>query len=141
MLVKFRPVRSSVIRDPFLDNFFSVRFPVADTVNFEPKIDIKENDKTFVIEAELPGLSKDDFKVTLENGILTLEGEKKYEHEERKDGLYRAERQYGSFKRTFRLTEDVDTKKIQADYDKGVLRITLPRAAKARPKEIEVKVS
>ena len=103
MLVKFNPLNSLLTRDSFFDDFFDTNFPVA-TNGFEPKVDVTENEKAFEVSAELPGLTKDDFTLTVENNVLTLEGEKKYEHEEKDDNFYRTERGYGSFKRSFRLT-------------------------------------
>ncbi len=135
MLVKFNPFGSAVARDLFFDDFF----PVAQT-SFEPRIDVKENEKEFVVRAELPGLSKDDFKLSVENNVLTLEGEKKNEFEEKQDGYFRRERTFGAFRRSFRLTDSVDAKKIKAQYEQGVLNITIPKAEKAKPKLIEVSV-
>lgn len=139
MLVKWNP--SSLLNHGSLfDDFFSTDFPVR-TRTFDPVIDVKENEKDFVINAELPGLSKDDFKLTVEDNSLTLEGEKKVEKEENDDNAYRSERSYGAFKRVFRLTDSVDSKKIAADYKNGILSITIPKTEKAKPKSIEVKVS
>ncbi len=135
MLVKFNPFGSVVARDPFFDDFF----PTTQT-SFDPRIDVKEDEKEFVVRAELPGLSKDDFKLTVENNVLTLEGEKKNEFEEKQDGYFRSERTFGAFRRSFRLTDSVDPKKIKAEYEQGVLNITIPKAEKAKPKLIEVSV-
>ncbi len=140
MLVKWQPFGSLLDRDAWVDDFFNTRIaPTASS--FEPTVEIQESEKAFVINAELPGLNKDDFKVTVENNYLTLEGEKKVEHEEKKDGYRRSERSFGSFKRTFRLTDSVDKKNINADYTNGVLAITIPKSKEAKPKAIEVKVS
>lgn len=138
MLVKFNPF-GLLNHNSFLDDFLSVRLPTP-TRTFEPKIDVKESDKEFTVYAELPGLDKDDFKLTLENSILTLAGEKKFEHEEKKGEVYRVGRSYGSFKRSFRLNDTVDSKKIKADYKNGILAITIPKTEKTKPKEIEIAV-
>ncbi|MFQ5709441.1 MAG: Hsp20/alpha crystallin family protein [bacterium] len=140
MLTKFNPMRALLPRDPFFDDFFDAAFPVPQLA-FEPKIDVKESEKEFVINAELPGLEKNDFKLVLENDVLTLEGEKKYEHEEKKDEYYRSERSYGSFRRSFRLTNEVEKNKIKADYKNGILKITIPKSQKALPKQVEINVS
>jgi len=132
MLVKWQPLLE---RDFFGD------FLPARATAFEPRIDVKETDKSFVIEAELPGLNKDDFKLSIENNILTLEGEKKHEHEDQNDGYYRSERSYGKFSRSFRLTEEVDSSKVNAEYKNGILTIDVPKSPKAKPKQIDVKVS
>jgi len=139
MLVKWNPVGAFLNHGSLLDDFFHTDFPVHSS-GFDPVIDVKENEKDFVINAELPGLSKDDFKLTIEDNSLTLEGEKKVAKEEN-DNAYRSERRYGAFKRVFRLTDSVDSKKIAADYTDGILSITVPKSEKAKPKQIEVKVS
>lgn len=135
MLVKWQPFGSLVERDIF-DDFMPTR-----AARFEPRIDVKETDKSFVIEAELPGLNKDDFKLTIEDNILTLEGEKKHEHEQKNGGLYRSERSYGKFRRSFRLTDEVDRSKVNAEYKDGILTIDVPKSPKAQPKQIDVKMS
>ncbi len=140
MLVKWQPFGSLLDRDAWVDDFFNTRIAPRSS-SFEPTVEIKESEEAFVINAELPGLNKDDFKVTVENNYLTLEGEKKVEHEEKTDGYRRSERSFGSFKRTFRLTDSVDRKNIKADYSNGVLEITIPKTKEAKPKAIEVKVS
>ncbi len=140
MLVKWNPVGALLNHGSLLDDFFNTDFPVHSR-GFDPVIDVKETEKNFLINAELPGLSKDDFKLTIENNSLTLEGEKKVEKEEKSDNSYRTERSYGAFKRVFRLTDSVDSKKIAADYTNGILSITVPKSEKAKPKQIEVKVS
>ena len=140
MLVKWNPVSALLNNGSLLDDFFNTDFPVHSR-GFDPVIDVKENEKNFIITAELPGLSKDDFKLTVEDNSLTLEGEKKVEKEEKSDNLYRTERSYGAFKRVFRLTDSVDSKKIAADYTNGILSVTVPKTEKAKPKQIEVKVS
>ncbi len=140
MLVKWNPVGALLNQGSLLDDFFNTDFPVHSR-GFDPVIDVKENEKNFLIHAELPGLSKDDFKLTVEDNSLTLEGEKKVEKEEKSDNPYRTERSYGAFKRVFRLTDSVDSKKIAADYTNGILSVTVPKTEKAKPKQIEVKVS
>ena len=140
MLVKWQPFGTLLSHDSFLEDFFNESFPVR-TATFEPKIDVKETDKNFEINAELPGLNKDDFKLTVEDDLLTLVGEKKYEHEDKDGDYYRSERSYGAFKRYFRLTNAVDRKKISADYKNGILKVILPKAKEAKPKEIEININ
>lgn len=140
MLVKWTPFQALWSNDPFLNDFFGDRLPVREG-GFEPRIEVKETEKNFIIRAELPGLSKEDFKLYFENNHLILEGEKKYEHEENLNGYYRSERSYGAFKRVFRLTDEVDPKKIDAEFKNGLLTVKLNKTEKAQPKQIEVKVS
>ena len=112
------------------------------TVAWRPAMDVSETENEWVVQVELPGLSKEDIKVGVENDVLSIEGEKGHESSEDKDKRYhRAERTYGTFKRSFTLPSAVDTEKISADYRDGVLTLTLPKAEAAKPKEIEVKVA
>ncbi len=100
-----------------------------------PSVDIKETDAALVMTAELPGIQEDDVHVTVRDGVLTLRGEKRSEHDETKDDMHVAERSYGSFQRAFRLPDTVDEDKIAATFDKGVLTITLPKGDNAKPEK------
>ena len=140
MLVKWNPISSLINTDSIFNEFFNTSFPTG-VRSFEPRIDVKETEKSFLIVAELPGLNKDDFKLTVEDNTLILEGEKKLENEEKGENYYRSERSYGSFRRAFRLTDSVDTGKIKADFKNGILAIEIPKTEKAKPKQIEVKVN
>src|SRR5439155_13006421 len=104
-----------------------------------PLADSTEDDREYVIKAELPELKKEDIKVTAENGVLTISGERKFEKEEIK--YHRVERGYGSFVRTFALPEDADAEKIKAAFKQGILEVHLPKNEKAKPKQIEVNVA
>ncbi len=139
MLVKFNPIGPLLTRSPFFEDFFNTDLKGRNGI-FAPDVDIRESEKEFVVQAELPGLDKKDFSLKLENNILTLSGEKKYENEDKREGGYRLERRYGAFKRSFRLTDSVDASKIKADYRNGVLTINVPKAAKAKAKEVEISV-
>lgn len=105
-----------------------------------PAVDIAEHDNEFVVKVELPGVSKDDVKVTLESNILTIRGEKKQDRETKNENYHRLERTYGSFQRSFTLPSSVRSDKIEAVYKDGILTITLPKAEEAKPKLIDVKV-
>jgi HSP20 family protein len=107
-----------------------------------PAVDIDEDDKTITIQADLPDMDRKDISVALENGYLTIRGERKVEKKEDKKKYHRVERSYGAFERTFTLPNNVDDKKISADYKNGVLKVTLPKTkpAVAEPKKtIQVK--
>jgi len=108
---------------------------------FSPSIDIKENDKEFLIKAELPGMDEKDIEVNLFDDRLTIKGEKKDEKEDKGRDYYHMERSYGSFNRVIPLPEKVDTKKVDANFKNGVLSITLPKTeeAKAKGKKISIK--
>jgi HSP20 family protein len=106
-----------------------------------PELDVRENTDAILIEAELPGVDEKDVSVTLSNGILTIKGEKKHEMEEKGENYYLAERSFGSFERAIRLPDTIDDAKVEAKFDKGVLRVTAakkPEAIKAERK-IEIK--
>ena len=106
-----------------------------------PKVDIEENDAGYTIHADLPGLEKNDVKITVENGTLLIEGEKKAENKREKERYYHLERSYGRFSRSFALPDEVDAQKISASMKNGVLELTLPKSEQAKPKSIEVKVN
>ncbi len=108
--------------------------------NWMPAVDVAEEDNEYVVKIELPGVNKDDVKITLESNILTIRGEKKAEKETKEKNYHRMERSYGSFQRSFTLPTTVKNDKIDAEYRDGILSITLPKAEEAKPKHIEVKV-
>jgi HSP20 family protein len=110
------------------------------TTQWAPLVDITEDDKEYIVKAELPELKKDEVKVTVENGELTISGERKFEKEEKGKKYHRIERSYGSFMRSFTLPESVNGDKVAADFKDGVLKVHLPKDEKAKPKAIEVKV-
>lgn len=105
-----------------------------------PEVDIVEHENEFSVKVELPGVSKDDVKITMQENILTIRGEKKEEMESKDSTHYRSERSYGSFQRSFTLPTIVKNDKIEASYKDGVLSIVLPKAEEVKPKQIEVKV-
>ena len=106
-----------------------------------PVVDISEDDKEYVITAELPDVKKDDVRVTVENGVVTITGERKFEKEENNKKWHRVERSYGSFARSFALPEDGDATKVNAEFKDGMLKVHVAKNELARPKQIEVKVS
>jgi len=106
-----------------------------------PPTDIFEDDKVVKIVVEIPGVRSEDVKLSLENKVLTIRGEKRQEAEERNERVHRYERSYGSFQRTFALPSTIDPDQIQATYENGVLTVTLPKVEKAPPREIPVQAS
>ena len=106
-----------------------------------PVVDIAEDDKEYLITAELPEVKKEDVKVTMENGVLTITGERKFEKEETNKKWHRVERSYGSFARTFALPDNGDAAKVNAEFKDGMLKVRIAKSEAARPKQIEVKVS
>lgn len=108
---------------------------------WSPLVDIVEDENEYRIKAELPAMKKEDVRLTVDNGVLTISGERKYEQGEKREKHHRIERAYGSFVRSFSLPEDADGSKVTADYKDGVLHMHLPKSEKAKPKSIEIKVS
>jgi len=109
--------------------------------DWTPTVDIQETETEYLIKAELPEVRKDDVKVTVENGVLALQGERKQEKEEKGKKFHRIERAYGTFLRTFTVPIDADENKVLADFKDGMLRVHIPKTEKPRPKAIDVKVS
>lgn len=145
-IVRWNPVRDllglqeemNMLFGDFLGN--AKRGDEVGVIRWAPRVDIVEVNNHFELAADLPGLKKEDIKVEIHDNVLTLRGEKKIE-EETKDKNYRLnERYYGEFVRTFTLPENVEKDRIEAAFEDGVLKLTIPKAEKAKPKQIEVKV-
>lgn len=125
------------------DNFFHGGVQGDETFNsyWTPAVDITEEENDCLVKMELPGVNKEDVKISLESNILTIRGEKKQEKEEKGKNLHRIERSYGSFQRSFTLPTSVKNDEIDAFFKDGVLSVTLPKMQEAKPKQIEVKVT
>ena len=108
--------------------------------SWAPVVDIYEHEGSIVLKAELPGIESKDVDIRLENNVLTLRGERKYDNEVKQENYHRVERAYGSFSRSFTLPSIVDQEKIKAEYKDGVLELTLPKREEAKPKQISIKV-
>jgi HSP20 family protein len=108
--------------------------------DWTPAVDVVENNDNYILRAELPGMNKDDVKITLENNLLTIRGEKKNESEKKEGNYHRVERSYGSFERSFTIPGTIKADHIDAQYKEGVLTLTLPKAEEAKLKLIDVKV-
>jgi len=108
---------------------------------WSPAVDIYEKDGTIVLKAELPGIEPKDVDVRVENNILTLKGERRFEAEVQQDSYQRVERAYGTFSRSFTLPTVVDTENIKAEFKDGVLRMSLPKKEEAKPKQISINVT
>jgi HSP20 family protein len=128
--------------DDFVEKFFYgwPRFEKETDISWSPRVDIHETDKEIIIDAELPGISKEDIKVELKNNTLTLSGERKQEKKSETGNSFRIERHYGKFERSFGLPETVLGDKVNAKFKDGILTLTLPKTEKAIPKEITVNV-
>lgn len=113
----------------------------GNVTEWSPSVDISEDDKEYVIKAELPEVDKEHVKVVVENGVLTLKGERKFEKEEKNKKFHRIERSYGSFMRSFTLPDDADPSKVAAEFKDGLLQVHMPKSEARKPKAIEVAVS
>jgi HSP20 family protein len=109
--------------------------------DWAPVVDISEDHKEYLIKAELPEVKKEDVKITMEDGMLTITGDRKFEKEENGKKYHRVERAYGSFVRTFSLPDDASPGKVSAEFKDGVLQVHLAKDEKARPQQVEVKVA
>lgn len=130
-----------------LGSFFGGTFPRFGNGNgglkladWSPQVDITEDDKEYLIKADLPEMKKDEIKVNVTEGVLAVSGERKTEKEEKNKKIHRIERSYGTFERSFTLPDDADGAKVSAEFKEGVLKVHLPKTPIARPKAIEVKV-
>lgn len=125
--------------NPFSPAFFESFFtPMAD---WNPSVDITENDEKITVKAELAGMKKEDINVTLKNDVLTIKGEKSDSKDSEKDNIHVSERHYGKFIRSFRLPAKVDRGKIDASYKDGILTLELPKVEDAQPKNIEINLN
>ena len=150
-LAPMKSLRNLVTNDPFymFQNRFNRMFdfpfaPFAEETfpltNWVPACDIYETDKEIVLKAEVPGLKKEDVFVSIENNLLTIRGERKFEGEVKREDYHRVERSYGEFLRSFTLPAFIDANKILAEFKDGLLWVFLPKREEAKPKQIEVKV-
>lgn len=105
---------------------------------WSPAVDIRETADEIVVTAEIPGVDKDQIELSLENNVLTLKGERRFEKDTKEENFHRIERSYGGFSRSFSIPAVVDESKIKADYKEGVLHITLPKTQKAKAKQISI---
>jgi HSP20 family protein len=110
------------------------------TSTFAPPVDVYEDEHNITLKIEVPGIDEKDVDVRIENNTLTVQGERKFEKEEKEENFRRVERQYGSFTRSFTLPNTVDPEKVQASYEKVILKIQLAKKAEAKPKQIKVNV-
>ena len=114
---------------------------VLDMADWAPTVDITETDSAYMINGEIPGVNKEDVKVTIENGMVTMRGERKHEKEEKDKKFHRIERSYGSFMRSFRVPDDVDENAVKAEFKDGVINVTLPKSGKSKAKSINVSIA
>lgn len=141
-LTRWTPTSSSLVSrdplrmfDPFFNDFLGEE---VSNRTWMPPVNIQETEDSFRLEADLPGLTRDDIHITLENNVLRLSGERKLEKDVKKENYHRIERSYGTFTRSFALPSQVDAEKVHAAFDNGVLTVTVPKTEQAKPRKIQV---
>lgn len=143
-IAKYDPFREIRSLQDEVNRVFSTAFPVVsgrdENINagWFPKVDIWENKESLVLEAELPGMDRDDFELSFENNVLTLKGERKFEKRDEGDNYHRVERAYGSFARSFTLPSTVTVDGVKAEFTNGVLHVVLPKREETKARKIEV---
>jgi HSP20 family protein len=147
MITRWDPFREFVTLQSRMNRLFQDSYSpegsneALTTTTFTPAVDVYEDEHNVTLKIEVPGVEEKDIDVRVENNTLSVHGERKFEKEEKEENYRRVERQYGSFTRTFTLPSSVDPEKIQANYDRGVLKIELAKRAEAKPKQIKIGVS
>ncbi|HEX9800353.1 MAG TPA: Hsp20/alpha crystallin family protein [Thermoanaerobaculia bacterium] len=124
-----------------LQDVWGAQLPTEDVASraWLPPVDIREKEDALMFAVELPGMTKEDIDITLENNVLTIAGERKFEKETKGEEFHRLERSYGHFTRSFTLPSSVRTDKVDANFDNGVLHISLPKQENAKPKKISIR--
>jgi HSP20 family protein len=148
-VIRWEPVREPQSLQQELNRLFGTFFDPYPAIvtggngasrRWIPAFDLVEDDKHYVLRADLPGLSEQDVKVELEDSVLTISGERKSEHEDRKEGYHRIERSSGAFSRSLTLPDGVDPATIEASFDKGVLEVKIPKPEQRKPHRVEISV-
>jgi HSP20 family protein len=145
-LVRWEPVRELNSLQQEMNRLFSTFFDTPATGNggparrWIPAMDLVETDEHYVLTADLPGLTQEDITLEFEGDVLTLSGERKSEHAERKEGYYRLERATGSFSRSLTLPEGVDAEAVSATFKNGVLEVRIPKPEQRKPKKVSIQV-
>ena len=144
-LIKWQPKPMNVFddMDTMIHSFFNTdwNFPVRDTRNWSPAVDVKETDNSFILTADIPGLIKKDIKVNVANRKLSISGERSYETDQKNDNYHYRERRFGTFDRSFNLPETVGEENISASFKNGILSIQLPKHEVEIPKDRLIKIS
>jgi HSP20 family protein len=146
-LVRWEPAREITSLQSEMNRLFNTFFDTPTTGGnggsvrrWVPSMDLVETDEHFVLRADLPGLSEEDVSIELEDNVLTVSGERKAQHEEKKEGFYRMERSFGQFRRSLTLPDGVDADAIAATFDRGVLEVRIPKPEERKPRTVAIKV-
>ena len=145
-IVRFEPFQDLPAAQKDIHRFLSEAFPrlfgggEPSTRTWAPPVDIYETDNALVLKADLPGVDPKDVEIRVENGILYLKGERKFEKEVKEDNYHRVERSYGAFTRSFSLPSSINTEQVKAEYKDGQLTLTMPKREEAKPKTVKIDV-
>src|SRR5581483_9511956 len=145
-LIRWEPARELGTIQNEMNRLFNTFFDTPTPGNsgayrrWIPAMDLVETESDFVLRADLPGLSEEDVNIELEDNVLTVSGERKSEHEDRKEGYYRVERAFGAFSRSLTLPEGIDPEGIKASFDRGVLEVTIPKPEERKPRKVAISV-
>jgi HSP20 family protein len=144
-LIRWEPVRELGTIQSEMNRLFNSFFDTpthagAPLRRYVPAMDLVDTGDAFVLKADLPGLSESDVNIEVHDNVLTVSGERKSEHEDRKGAYYRVERSYGSFRRSLTLPEGVDPEAVTATFDKGVLQVTVPKPEQQAPRKVQITV-
>jgi HSP20 family protein len=147
-LVRWEPARELSSLQSEMNRLFNTFFDTPTTTGgnggavrrWIPSMDLVETEEHFVLRADLPGLSQEDVAIELEDNVLTVSGERRAEHEDKKEGFYRVERSFGQFRRSLTLPDGVDADAITATFDKGVLEVRIPKPEERKPRKVAIQV-
>jgi HSP20 family protein len=139
-LTQFQPFRGASSLQEQINRLFNETTDEANLTAWAPAVDIFETEHSLVVKADLPDIQPEELDIRVENNILTIRGERKFEKQVSQDNYLRVERAYGSFSRSFSLANTVNVEAIQADYKNGVLTLMVPKREEAKPKQIKVRV-
>ena len=144
-LVRWQPVRESSSLQNDMNRLFNTFFATPTAGNgavrrWIPAMDVVETDDHFVLKADLPGLTEEDVNIDVDDNVLTVSGERKAQHEDKREGYVRVERSYGSFRRSLTLPEGVDADAVTASFARGVLEISIPKPEQRKPRRVAIQV-
>jgi HSP20 family protein len=145
-LVRWEPVRELTSLQSEMNRLFNTFFDTPTAGNgptvrrWIPAMDLVETDEHFVLKADLPGLSEEDVALEVEENVLTISGERKAEHEDKREGFVRVERSYGSFRRSLTLPEGIDPEAVSASFENGVLEVRIPKPEQRKPRKVAIQV-
>jgi HSP20 family protein len=141
-IVRWEPFRELSSLQTEMNRLFNAAFEGGESAGgarrWTPAMDLLETDEQFVLRADLPGMDESDVNIELEDNVLTISGERKTEHQDKREGFYRMERAYGSFSRSLTLPKGIDAEAVSAEFDRGVLEVRVPKPEQRKPRRISI---